>query len=418
MYDLESQTWTLGPALPGENNGFGASAVGVEDRIYVSGGNGELWRLRVGDSAWERAGSLAFPRFFHRLVSPAPERIVALGGIGGMHTYGRTRIVETIATESGPTESLSLWTTPAPGPARNRQGIILRDDHLLLFGGNNSLGQHDFEPENFLNDAHVLHIPSLRIGDVPDYPAQRQTMQTLNLEQAGISVGGFGHDGNVARTHTQAYEYDFAAGAWSERPGLPVPRSQFGLVHQGEQIWVFGGLDYDPTRPREDQFRHLVEVLRAPADGSEAFSETSVTLPGPRRAFGGALFEDRYYIVGGMREGFQFVDTCTAFEFASEQWSSISCPSMVRLNPQLVTVGERLVLVGGTVMVDGELSQAQHLEIYDPSTDSWTTMETELPFAARHMRAFAYRGKLLIYSVHNEEGNLNLGLITLPPPTD
>lgn len=413
LYNLQSGEWTQGPSFPGEKNGFGVSAVGVLGQIYASGRDGILWSLEPGAKEWKQEQELTFPRFFHRLVSPDPETLVAVGGIGGMHTYGRTRHVETINLSAQQSESLVAWSLPSPVPAKNRQGVFLRDDQLILFGGNNSMGQHDFDSDNFVDNAYSIHIPSLSSGEVASYPARRQTMQTLMLKDTGVSVGGFGHDGSVARTHSEAFSYDTEENTWKSRPGMPVPRSQFGLVHHENSLWVFGGLDYDPTREAKDQFRHLTSVLKAPADGSSPFVPTKVELPGPRRAFGGALHEGHYYLVGGMRGGFQLVKDCKSFDFGKKKWSEIPCPQSVRLNPQLVPVGEQLVLVGGSAKIGEKLAEDPSIEVYNPKTKSWRTLSVTLPFPAKHMRAFAYRGQLLIYSAHNDEGLVHLGLVSL-----
>jgi len=416
-FDPRSGEWMEGPAFPGDRNAFGVAAVGVGERFYASGRDGILWSWAVGESEWSRAGELVFPRFFHRLLPASDGGLLAVGGIGGMHTMGRTRHVEHVALGDAADPSVVLWTLPNPGPAKNRQGVFLHGDELVLFGGNNSLGQHDFEPENFLADAHAIHVPSLRVREIAPYPARRQTMQTLLLgegeEARGISVGGFGHDGEVARTHPEAFTYDFEENTWTERPGMPIARSQFGLVSHGDALWVFGGLDYDPTRPEGEQFRHLTEVLRAPADGSAPFTETEVELPGPRRAFGGAAMDGSYYLVGGMREGFQLVEGCKRFDFETEEWSDIACPAHVRLNPQLVPVGSRLVLAGGTTKVGDDLVEDRSIEVYDPETNEWETLSVELPFTPKHMRAFALRDRLLIYSAHDEGDVVHIGLITL-----
>jgi len=415
VFRVADKQWSEGPAFPGE--GFGVAATGSGDTVYASGRDGVVWAWRVGDAEWRRATDLAFPRFFHQLLSAGDDRLVAVGGIGGMHTDGRTRHVEVFNPRQPSTApSLVRWTLPSPGAAKNRQGAFLSGDHLVLFGGNNSLGQHDFEAENFLADGHAIHVPSLAVQPAAPYPVPRQSMQTVVGDGIGLSVGGFGHDGKVARTHGEVFAYDARSNAWSSRPGLPGTRSQFGLASHGDALWVFGGLDYDPTRAGKDQFRHQTSVLRAPADGSAPFADSGIELPGPRRAFGGVAHEGKFYMVGGMRGGFQLVEDCAAFDFEREAFSPIACPRRVRLNPQLVAVGNRLVLVGGSSKVDGKLGPDRTIEVYDPAAGTWSTLALELPLPARHLRAFAYRDRLLLYSAHNDNGVVELALVTLGEP--
>ena len=415
VYDVASETWSAGPDFPGENNGFGAAAVGHGEHIFASGRDGLVWSWTPGDDAWRRVGELTFPRFFHRLVAVG-DQLVVLGGIGGMHTFGRTRHVEVLPLAGGELArrhpALQWWTIPARAHAKNRQGALLLGDELVVFGGNRSLGQHDFAPADFLDEAFGVHLASLETRALPPYPAARQSMQTLATSELALSVGGFGHDGEVARTYADSYR--LADDAWTPGPGLPASRTQFGLVEHGGQLWVFGGLNYDPSRPEDDQFRHPTEVLRAPADGSADFSPSEIALPEPRRAFAGAKLGARYFIFGGMREGFQLLENCRAFDFADESWGEVSCPNHVRLNAVLVPVGERLVLVGGTARIDGELAPDPSIEVYDPAQDSWSTLALELPFEPKQLQAFPYRGQVLLYSAHTEAPLLRFGLLTLP----
>ncbi|HJL49993.1 MAG TPA: hypothetical protein RMG45_29295, partial [Polyangiaceae bacterium LLY-WYZ-15_(1-7)] len=430
VFDPEAGTWAPGPDLPsppeaGPGAGFGVAAVGVGDAVYASGRDGALVRWRVGEESWTRVGALRFPRFFHRLVARG-EQLLALGGIGGMHTHGRTRLVEAIGTD-GERPGRVLLTLPWAGEAKNRQGMFLLGDHLYLFGGNDSLGQHDFDAEHFVAEGVRLHIPSMNVEARAAYPVRRQTMTTVPIDEDTVwLLGGFGHEAGgesgesgapseegetVARTHPEIYAYDAEADAWSLRARLPVARSQAGAVRHGGTLFAIGGLDYDPRRPEEARFDHLTEVV-ALEEGAEAFAPIDAPLPGPRRAFGGAALGDRYVMVGGMREGFQLVEDCAAFDLEQRAFEDFPCPARPRLNPQLLTVGERLVLLGGTIRLDdGELGEDRSIEVFEDG--AWRTLEAELPFTPKHARAFAHRGGVLVVSTHVEEDVIRLAFLDL-----
>lgn len=418
LYDPATGSWRRGPDFPG--SGFGVAAHGMGDVVHASGRDGTVYRLTVGEGAWTPVTTLAFPRFFHRLVRASGHRLMAVGGILGMDGRARVRPVEIVDVAPGQALApgqprVTRWTLRAPGRAKNRQGIFLRGHTLHVFGGNNSLGQHDFEPENFLAQAFRLHLGSLTWSPMAPYPAQRQTMQTTLLAggEAGIAVGGFGHDGEVARTHADSFVYDFAQDAWTPRPGsLPVARSQFGLVLHDDALWVFGGLDYDPRRS-SDAFHHLAPVLQADAQQPEAsFQPSGVTLPHPRRAFGGALLGHRYYLVGGMHDNFQLVDTCDVYDFETRAWTTIPAPRRTRLSPQMVALDGKLYLAGGSSRSDaGDLQSDRSIEVFDPATKTWSVLLDELPIETRHMRMFAYGHRLLIYTAHTETDQAHLLLV-------
>ena len=60
----------------------------------------------------------------------------------------------------------------------NRSNVMLEIEE-------DSLGQHDFDPENFVAEGWQLHLPSLSWREGPAYPARRQTMQTISTDSGG-----------------------------------------------------------------------------------------------------------------------------------------------------------------------------------------------------------------------------------------
>ncbi|MCB9633341.1 MAG: hypothetical protein H6721_14575 [Sandaracinus sp.] len=419
VFDATSGEWSRGPDFPGAHTGFGVAAIASGDAVLASGNDGVLRRWQVGEDTWTDVGRLAFPRFFHRLATLEDGSVVAVGGIGGMHTHGRTRVVERMNADGSAPRAV-LFELPWSGEAKNRQGMFVRGDHLYFFGGNDSLGQHDFDAEHFVDEGWRVHLPSLRVERRASYPVPRQTMSTIEVgEHAVYSLAGFGHAGpnepasaeTVAHTHPEIFAYDDAADVWTLRATLPVPRSQLAVaIHEGT-LFVMGGLDYDPRRAEGDPFRHLTEIV-ALDEGATELRTLQTAMPGGRRAFGHATHDGRWYVVGGMREEFQLVEECATFDFATERFEPLVCPRAPRLNPQLVNVDGKLVLVGGTTRLpSGELGEDRSIEVFDPATGTWSVAEAELPFTPKHAQAFAWNGRLLVVSTHDESDVLRLALL-------
>lgn len=409
VFDPANGEWTRGPDFPAD--AFGVAATAIDGAVYASARDGVLYRLAAGDAAWTAVQTLAFPRFFHELVAAGPNAVIAVGGISGMHTHGRTRHVERIAVDREQ-PAVASFEMDYPGAAKNRQAVFLHEDFLYLFGGNDSLEQHDFEPHNFVSEGWRLHLPSLQWERVTDYPAARQSMQTVQWDGQALAVGGFGHDGSAAVSHTEAYQFDFERERFTPRAGLPpdASRTQFGLAHHKGRLWVFGGLDYDPRR--ETSFDHVTSVLVAPASSpGESFARTELALPSPRRAFAGAVLGGRYYMVGGMRAGFDLVDDCAAFDFESQRFSPFVCPRAPRLSAQLVPLDGRLYLVGGSVQTEEGLRSERAIEVFDPEQNGWQVAVPELPFETRHARALAYGDHILIVSTHQPDARIRIALV-------
>lgn len=99
IYDPAADRWSKGPELPGnERDAFAPAAVVHEGHLYVSLGDGSLYRLDDAKQTWEKAGS-ATPRLAHRLVSTGDSILV----IGGAAKGANSDLIESItpSTKSG-----------------------------------------------------------------------------------------------------------------------------------------------------------------------------------------------------------------------------------------------------------------------------------------------------------------------------
>lgn len=82
IYDPGSNTWTRGPALPGNGiNAFAPAATVHDGSLYVSVADGTLYRLNESMERWDEAGR-ATPRVAHRMVSDG-KLILIMGGAAG-----------------------------------------------------------------------------------------------------------------------------------------------------------------------------------------------------------------------------------------------------------------------------------------------------------------------------------------------
>ncbi len=79
IYDPQADAWSKGPDLPGDEMAGFAPAACVHDRsLYVSIGDGTLYRLTDAGRIWKKVGN-ATPRLAHRIASDG-EEILVIGG--------------------------------------------------------------------------------------------------------------------------------------------------------------------------------------------------------------------------------------------------------------------------------------------------------------------------------------------------
>lgn len=82
IYDPESNTWSAGPELVGENGmaGFGAAGWSVGGKLIVSTYEGKVLQLADDGKSWRSLGDSQDSRFFHRLIPLDETRVVSVGG--------------------------------------------------------------------------------------------------------------------------------------------------------------------------------------------------------------------------------------------------------------------------------------------------------------------------------------------------
>jgi hypothetical protein len=98
LYDPLTHLWSRGPDLPGGKlQGFGPSAFGVRERLFVSGSDGLVHRLNESGDGWEIAGTLTIPRLTHRLLPGIANDLLA---VGGTHARSPVALIESIPLDS------------------------------------------------------------------------------------------------------------------------------------------------------------------------------------------------------------------------------------------------------------------------------------------------------------------------------
>ncbi len=94
VFDPQSNTWSTGPALPGEESeGFGVSAFSSAKGLVVTPHSGAVLRLNDQGDGWKEVSKLQTSRFFHRQVAlPSGEMLV----VAGSSPEGKTGSVEIV----------------------------------------------------------------------------------------------------------------------------------------------------------------------------------------------------------------------------------------------------------------------------------------------------------------------------------
>ncbi len=416
VFDPETESWSAGPELNADSStaGFATSSFATGNQLYVTGGSGILYRLNNDGTQWEVETRLMYPRMFLRLLPVDNNRLLAVGGTSMLG--GRLATIESVPVQSSNSNpSVVRWSVPFDGRAKQSQTLVLDGTQLYAFGGNASSKPHDFTEQTILKEAYVFDIANQTGERLTDMPYAMQSGVAVRHAQTSkhdhlLLLGGLGMPQQKFGSLSKVLAFNPESKTWTTSDSqLPTPRGMFDAVSFDDAVWCFGGSETGQKSRLNNQILHWWgdETAIAPLP--------DVTLPHPRRSFGGARIGDEYFLVGGLGES-NIVEDVDVFHLKDRTWRTIASPQKHRVFPSLVSDGKRLYLFGGFSNSGGHFSPESSLEVYDPEANRWTVLAEQLPGIDHSMAMFNFGGRLLFYGIDRQkDGQVNFVLIDPNP---
>lgn len=258
VYDVDTDSWSVGPPIPTPRGWIGAAL--LDGQIYV--GCGKTIRTaeekeRTGDERHFQARDVleALDPKTHTwsALSPSPSgaragvSVAACGGliyiIGGNTMAGndeseRTHLdaVDIYDPQSGE------WSPgpPFPYPVQGTNAISV-DERVYVFGGHR---QDVPEAESYQRDTHVLDPRVGRWKKLAPMFTRRESMGiTTHGERCIFTCGGHNNDAADPVDHyTDAVEiYDVESDSWSREAPLPERKAWLDAATVGDRIFAMGG---------------------------------------------------------------------------------------------------------------------------------------------------------------------------------
>jgi N-acetylneuraminic acid mutarotase len=184
-----------------------------------------------------------------------------------------------------------------------------------------------------------------------------------------------------ATTQSPAPVDQAAPGRWTVLAAMPAPRQEVAVAALGGRVWVIGGLG-ESAEP--------VDTVQSfdPADNAW---ETRAPLPVAVHHAAAAVVGDRLFVVGGFTGGrVRWTALETVYEFvpARGTWEARAPMPTPRGGLAVAVVGGRIHALGGS---GADVTNAH--EVYDPATNRWTTANA-MPTARDHLAAVAFQGRV------------------------
>lgn len=141
---------------------------------------------------------------------------------------------------------------------------------------------------------------------------------------------------------TSLYAYDPRAEKWETLPSMTQPREHTAAVAFGGDLWVLGGR-------WDEAMLDSVEIF----DIDTASWSSGPSLQEARSGFGATVVGDSIYVAGGevfdQSDGFAATALDTVERFDGEQWTFIEALPRRLHGAPLVTVGEMIYLLSGSI---------------------------------------------------------------------
>lgn len=231
VYDIASNTWSAGPALPrGTDN---VVAVATDSRLYAIGGEAAtaLQVLDPAAGAWSAGPTLPLVRF----ASAAAVVGTRLHVVGGWN-YSNTASAS-VATQLVFDPASQAWSAGAPlATARNASAAAVLDGRLHVIGGR-SPGIRATDQQSLASmEIYTPSTDSWAAGT--PLPAARASLAAVALGGRLYAFGGESTPGGVSDAVAR---YDPATRAWTTLTPMPYRAHGLGAVVVGSAIYVMGG---------------------------------------------------------------------------------------------------------------------------------------------------------------------------------
>ena len=175
--------------------------------------------------------------------------------------------------------------------------------------------------------------------------------------------------------------------SWVSKAPMQVARSSLGVAVVNGKIYAIGGSvenGYVGTNEEYD-----------PATDTWTFR---TPMPTPRGAFAIASYQNKIYCIGGYSNDGNVTGANEVYDPATDKWESKAAMPTIRVALKANLANGKIYLIGGYTperYTTYNFSSSSLNEVYDPTSDSWTT-KSSLPFETSNYASAVGDNKIYI----------------------
>jgi len=243
--------------------------------------------------------------------------------------------------------------------------------------------------------------PSAHAGDPGSWkvlaptPTPRTEVGVVHLNEKIYVIGGFSPEGIAEKVEV----YDPAAQEWSEAAPLPRALHHVAAVTVNGRIYVIGGFATGMWTPVNTVYEYDPQTDR--------WTEKA-EMPTARGALAAGVVDGKIYAVGGAyKKFFRLTNTGAneVYDPAADQWDKrVNLPTP-RDHLTVSVMNGKLYAIGGRIDVNYN-DNLDVNEVYDPKANRWTTMPP-LPTARSGITSQAVGGRIYVFGGETGSGTFD-----------
>lgn len=196
--------------------------------------------------------------------------------------------------------------------------------------------------------------------------------------------------------------YDVAGGSWSSAPSMPDPAYGIDAAVLGDLIYVIGGSNCSDDPHDGCDSGSIFQTVRILDTGTATWSTDSADPLPTALAYASAVAAGgKIYLFGGLDSTAHSVSSVWVYDPAAgsgSRWTSGATMSSARAQAASALLGSKIYVAGGWDHGDLLLDT---LDIYDPSSDSWST-GANMPAAMSSMAGTALDDRFLFLPTNEQ----------------
>ncbi len=240
-----------------------------------------------------------------------------------------------------------------PNPARSSFATVKKGQKIYVIGGHQGK-EHTYPPESFLKRLDIYDITTGTWSQAASMNFAKHGFQAVVHGRYIYTFGGFAFSANHKpgwKSLDVVERYDVEKNKWTVlKTRLPRRRSSNVSIKMRNKVYLLGGWNSTPKHEGDfnGKFHQEIDVFDLNNETVEVLKEK---LPQPlRRALTGVTVGDEIILLGGISEGgshFKWLDHVTAFNVKNNVWKEYPKLPFKTFAPGAGVANGRLFLLGG-----------------------------------------------------------------------